>query len=128
MTRNEQEFYQNIARIARSSEDIFVAIEKLANALEKNNKHLGTGCSLDPDNLVNETFKAEENEELDVQHDYLHQLVQDLDNNGYQEFCNTHCLRANDAVEVSNYITDLDYDEVLGIIKEIINNNKTNKL
>ena len=71
------------------------------------------------DNQVNETFKAEEQEETDIQHDYLHQLVQNLDNNGYQEFCNTHCLRANDAVEVSNYITDLDYVEVLGLIQEI---------
>ena len=37
MTRNEQEYYKNIARIARSSEDIFVAIERIANALESGN-------------------------------------------------------------------------------------------
>jgi hypothetical protein len=131
MTRNEQEYYKNIARIARSSEDIFVAIERIANALEKNNKHLGTGCSLDPKNLDHQVdeadcdcnedcpCKAEENEELDTQHDYLHQLVQDLDNTAYNEFCNTHCLRANDAIEVSNYIMELDYEECLGAIKEL---------
>ena len=114
MNRNDIEFYNNNVPAIRR------ALERIADALEKgNNKHLGTGCSLDSDNLVNETFKAEENEELDTQHDYLHGLVQDLDNNAYQEFCNAHCLRANDAVEVSNYITDLDYDEVLGIIKEL---------
>ena len=134
MTRFEQDYYNDVSSIEKS-------LKRIADALEKgNNKHLGTGCSLDPNNLkhqevdgkvwnseidewvdkdVNETLKAEEQEELDTHHDYLHQLVQDLDNNAYQEFCNTHCLRMNDAVEVSNYITDLDYSEVLGLIKEI---------
>jgi hypothetical protein len=63
--------------------------------------------------------RVQEQEELDTQHDYLHGLVQDLDNDAYNEFCNTHCLPASDTVAVSNYITDLDYDEVLGIIKEL---------
>ena len=66
-----------------------------------------------------DALNKETQEELDTHHDYLHGLVQDLDTDAYNEFCNTHCLRANDAVEVSNYITDLDYDEVLGIIKEL---------
>ncbi len=127
-TRYEQDYYNDVSKIEKS-------LKRIADALENSNVknvHLNTGCSLDPDNLVNEmlpkaehdaavneTFKAEEQEETDIQHDYLHGLVQDLDNNAYQEFCNAHCLRANDAVEVSNYITDLDYDEVLGIIKEL---------
>ena len=42
-----------------------------------------------------------------------------MDTDDYQEFCNTHCLPFNDTVAVSNYITDLDYDEVLGLIQEI---------
>ena len=60
-----------------------------------------------------------EQKELDTHHDYLHQLVQDLDSNAYLEFCNAHCLPSNDAVAVSNYITDLDYDEVLGAIEDL---------
>jgi hypothetical protein len=63
--------------------------------------------------------RIQEQEELDTQHDYLHQLVQNLDRNAYLEFCNEHCLPASDAVAVSNYITDLDYDECLGIISDL---------
>ena len=120
MTRNEIEFYNNNVPAIRR------ALERIADALENNNevahnvKHAFTGIDgKQVDEAVNETLQAEENEELDIQHDYLHQLVQDLDNNGYQEFCNTHCLRANDAIEVSNYIMELDYEECLGAIKEL---------
>ena len=63
--------------------------------------------------------QIDEDEKLDIQHDYLHGLVQDLDNDAYHEFCNAHCLPASDTVAVSNYITDLDYDEVLGIISDL---------
>ena len=120
MNRNEIEFYNNNVPAIRR------ALERIADALENNNeiahnvKHAFTGIDgMQVDEAVNETLQAEENEELDTQHDYLHGLVQDLDTDAYNEFCNTHCLRANDAVEVSNYITDLDYVEVLGIIKEL---------
>jgi len=124
MTRNEQEYYANINGIEK-------ALDRIANALENNvtqtTKEIpGFEGTLDAlDDLCNVT---KENEELDTQHDYLHQLVQDLDNERYNEFCNIHCLRANDAVEVSNYITDLDYVEVLGIIKEIEAANEDDKL
>jgi hypothetical protein len=64
-------------------------------------------------------LNKETQEEMDIQHDYLHGLVQDLDNERYNEFCNIHCLPASDAVAVSNYIADLDFDECLGIINEI---------
>ena len=37
----------------------------------------------------------------------------------YAEFCNEHCLPTADSVAVSNYITDLDYHEVLSIISDI---------
>ena len=137
MTRNEQEYYANINDIAR-------ALDRIANALENNNKedkiYYKTRKDMFMDNpCTKEEYEASKQEahnvkhaftgmdgtqvdeaiELDTQHDYLHQLVQDMDNDDYQEFCNTHCLRANDTVEVSNYITDLDYDEVLGIISDI---------
>lgn len=95
MTRFEQDYYNDISSIEKS-------LKRIADALEKGN-----------------TTTKQESEELDTQHDYLHQLVQNLDNNGYHEFCNEHCLPANDAVAVSNYITDLDYDEVLGIISDL---------
>ena len=105
MNRFEQDYYNDVSSIEKS-------LKRIADALENSNV-------TKVDSQVDETFTKEEQEELDTHHDLLHQLVQDLDNNGYQEFCNTHCLRANDAVEVSNYITDLDYDEVLGIIREL---------
>ena len=121
MTRTELEFYSHNVPAIRK------ALERIADALEGNNnlKEQTVNKAVDRilddgiDFQVNETLQAEENEELDTQHDYLHQLVQNLDNNGYQEFCNTHCLRANDAIEVSNYIMELDYSEVLGAIKEL---------
>ena len=140
MTRAELEFYSHNVPAIRK------ALERIANALENQNQFVVNTIKgqnhkaafeaeqaqdkvvdkavdriLDNgiDFQVNETFKAEEQEELDTQHDYLHGLVQDLDNDAYNEFCNTHCLPASDTVAVSNYITDLDYDEVLGIIKEI---------
>ena len=91
MTRNEFEYYANINGIEKS-------LKRIADALEKNNeiahnvKHAFTGMDgKQVDEAVNETFKAEEQEDTDIQHDYLHQLVQNLDNNAYQEFCNTHC-------------------------------------
>ena len=134
MTRNEHEYYANINGIAK-------ALDRIANALENNNevahnvKHAFTGMDGTDiqdkyaNKAVNRILEGSiDNEELDTQHDYLHQLVQDLDNERYHEFCNLHCIRSNDAVEVSNYITDLDYDEVLGIIKEIEAANEDDKL
>jgi len=121
MNRNEIEFYNNNVPAIRR------ALERIADALEKNdlqdkaaNKAVNRILEGSIDNQeIDERLKHIEQEELDTQHDYLHGLVQDLDREGYYEFCNTHCLPANDAVAVSNYITDLDYDEVLGIIQEI---------
>ena len=122
ITRFEQDYYNDVSSIEKS-------LKRIADALEKNNltaeeahnvKHAFTGMDgKQVDEAVNETLKAEEQEELDTQHDYLHGLVQDMDNDAYNEFCNTHCLPASDTVAVTNYITDLDYDEVLGIIKEL---------
>ena len=113
MNRFEQDYYNDVSSIEKS-------LKRIADALEKNN-YEAEQAKLYTDDIKaqDDALNKETQEELDTQHDYLHGLVQDLDNNAYQEFCNTHCLRANDAVEVSNYITDLDYDEVLGIIKEL---------
>ena len=36
MTRNEQEYYKNIARIARSLEDIVITLEKMVNEKKTN--------------------------------------------------------------------------------------------
>ena len=139
MTRAELEFYSyNVPAIRK-------ALERIANALENQNqfvrntingqKHKAeeedkiyykTRKDMFADNpCTKEEYDAakqdrvQEQEELDTQHDYLHDLVQDMDNDDYHEFCNEHCLPASDTVAVTNYITDLDYDEVLGIIKEI---------
>ena len=106
ITRNEQEYYANIGNIAR-------ALDRIANALENQNQ------------FVVNTIKGQkaqdedEDTELDIQHDYLHQLVRNLSGKDYAEVCNEHCLPTADAVAVSNYITDLDYDEVLGIISDL---------
>jgi len=127
MNRNEQEYYANINGIAK-------ALDRIANALENQNqfvvntikgqkaqdKVVDKAVDRILDNGIDFTpHQIDKDEQLDIQHDYLHQLVQNLDNNGYHEFCNEHCLPANDAVAVSNYITDLDYDEVLGIISDL---------
>ena len=95
MTRFEQDYYNDISSIEKS-------LKRIADALEKGN-----------------TTTKQESEELDTQHDYLHQLVKNLSGKGYAEFCNEHCLPTADAVAVSNYITDLDYDECLGIISDL---------
>ena len=137
MNRNEQEYYANIGNIART-------LDRIANALENQNQFVRNTINgqkhkaeeedkiyyksrkdMFADNpCTKEEYDAvkQENEELDTHHDYLHGLVQDLDNDAYNEFCNTHCLPASDTVAVSNYITDLDYDEVLGAIKDIEEN------
>ena len=138
MTRNEIEFYNNNVPAIRR------ALERIADALENNNltaeeahnvKHAFTGLDgkqvdekyeAEQAKLYTDDIKAQDDalnketqEELDTHHDYLHGLVQDLDNEAYYEFCNTHCLPASDTVAVSNYIMELDYSEVLGIIKEL---------
>jgi len=121
MTRNEQEYYANINGIEK-------ALDRIANALENNvtqtTKDIpgfeGTLDALDGLTIKsNDQANEDVLEEYDTKNDELHELVQDLDNERYHEFCNIHCLPSNDAVAVSNYIADLDYDEVLGIIKEI---------
>ena len=38
MNRNEQEYYRNVARIARSLEDIVITLEKMVNEKKTNNK------------------------------------------------------------------------------------------
>jgi len=144
MTRNEHEYYANINNIAKT-------LDRIANALENNNlKEQTVNKAVNrilEGNIDNQEYEAEQaklytddikaqddalnketQKEMDIQHDYLHGLVQDLDNERYHEFCNIHCLPSNDAVAVSNYITDLDYDEVLGIIKEIEAANEDDKL
>jgi len=144
MTRNEHEYYANINNIAKT-------LDRIANALENNNlKEQTVNKAVNrilEGNIDNQEYEAEQaklytddikaqddalnketQKEMDIQHDYLHGLVQDLDNERYNEFCNIHCLPASDAVAVSNYITDLDYDEVLGIIKEIEAANEDDKL
>jgi len=138
MNKIKQKYYADITSIAKT-------LDRIANALENNNKedkiYYKTRKDMFADNpctkeeyeyeaeqarLYTDDIKAQDDalnketqEELDTQHDYLHDLVQDMDNDDYHEFCNTHCLPASDTVAVSNYITDLDYDECLGAIKEL---------
>ena len=124
MNRNEQEYYANIDNIAR-------ALDRIANALENQNQFVVNtikGQKAQDEQITHNVKHAftgmdgtqvDKAIELDIQHDYLHQLLKNLTMNEYQEFCNEHCLPVNDTVAVSNYITDLDYDEVLGIIKDL---------
>ena len=123
MNRFEQNYYNDISSIEKS-------LKRIANALENNNKeykiYYKTRKDMFADNpCTKEEYDAakqdrvQEQEELDTQHDYLHQLVRNLSGKDYAEFCNEHCLPTADSVAVSNYITDLDYDEVLGIISDL---------
>ena len=123
MNRFEQNYYNDISSIEKS-------LKRIANALENNNKedkiYYKTRKDMFMDNpCTKEEYDAakqdriQEQEELDAQHDYLHQLVKNLSGKDYAEFCNEHCLPTADSVAVSNYITDLDYHEVLGIISDI---------
>ena len=129
MTRAELEFYSHNVPAIRK------ALERIANALENQNQFIvntikgqkhKAAYEAEQAELYTDDIKAQDDalnketqEELDTHHDYLHGLVQDLDNDAYHEFCNAHCLPASDTVAVSNYITDLDYDEVLGIISDL---------
>ena len=113
MNRFEHDYYNDISSIEKSLKRIADALEKGNTATKQeahNVKHAFTGM---------DGTQVDEAIELDIQHDYLHQLLKNLTMNEYQEFCNEHCLPVNDTVAVSNYITDLDYDEVLGIIKDL---------
>ena len=117
MNKIKQKYYADITSIAKT-------LDRIANALENNNKedktiYYKTRKDMFMDNPCTKEEHDAVNEEYDTKNDELHELVQNLDNERYHEFCNLHCIRSNDAVEVSNYIADLDYDEVLGIIKEI---------
>ena len=127
MNRFEQNYYNDISSIEKS-------LKRIANALENNNKedkiYYKTRKDMFADNpCTKEEYDAakqdriQEQEELDAMHDYLHQLVRDLSGKDYAEFCNEHCLPTADSVAVSNYITDLDYDEVLGIISDLETSN-----
>ena len=129
MNRFEQNYYNDVSSIEKSLKRIAKALEN-ANETNHNVKHAFTGIDgkqIDNipgfegtlDALDGLTIKSKEQEELDTQHDYLHQLVKNLTMDEYHEFCNTHCLPVNDAVAVSNYITDLDYDECLGAIQDL---------
>ena len=117
MTRYELEFYShNVPAIRKALERIADALE---NKQQENYEAEQARLYTDDIKAQDDALNKETQEELDTQHDYLHQLVQNLKGDAYNELCNTHCLRANDAIEVSNYIMELDYSEVLGAIKEL---------
>ena len=108
MTRYELEFYSHNVPAIRK------ALERIADALEKNNKedkiYYKTRKDMFADNpCTKEEYDAvkQENEELDTQHDYLHQLVRNLSADAFKEFCNEHCLPINDAVAVFSYFAKM---------------------
>ena len=98
MNRFEKDYYNDVSSIEKS-------LKRIASALENSNV-------TEDDDMDNVT-------EHETNCDYLSQLVQNLDSNDYLEFCNTHCLVSSDAVAVTNYIYELDYDECLGAIKDL---------
>ena len=103
MTRNEQQMYSDITSIRKS-------LEKIANALDNNVlDNVNYKPEINPADLCNE------------KNDELYKLVQNLCNNDYLEFCSIHNLPSNDAVFVSNYIAELDYEECLDAIKVVEN-------
>jgi len=115
-------------------------LERIAVALEKNNKKEsihpvdklqgsndipGFEGTLDALDVLTD-IKTITDDYANEKNDELHELVQDLGNNDYLEFCSIHNLNSNDAVAISNYIAELDYEECLGIIKEVENIVETN--
>jgi len=126
MNRFKQDYYNDISKIEKS-------LKRIADALENSNvtqDELYTDdikeYEAEQAKLYTDDIKAQDdalNKETANEHetncDYLHHLVQDLGSTDYNEFCNTHCLPSNDAVTVTNYITDLDYAEVLGVISDL---------
>jgi len=125
MTRNENQMYSDVSSIAKS-------LEKIANALETNvpttpkPKDIpGFEGTLDALDVLCD-IKTITDDYANEKNDELHELVQDLGNNDYLEFCSIHNLNSNDAVAISNYIAELDYEECLGAIKEVENIVETN--
>ncbi len=100
-------------------------LERIAIALEKNNKK-ETETTKDIPGFEGVLNDLDNLTEYNTKNDELHELVQDLGNNDYLEFCSIHNLNSNDAVEISNYIADLDYEECVGAIKEVENIVETN--
>ena len=123
MNRNEQEMYSNISSIAKS-------LEKIAKTLDnKVSNELVDATTKDIpgfEGVLNDLENLYKPEEYDTKNDELHKLVQDLGNNDYLEFCSIHNLNSNDAVSISNYIAELDYEECVGAIKEVKNIVETN--
>jgi len=112
-------------------------LERIAIALEKNTANVvyngelkntkdipGFEGTLDALDVLTDIKTI--TDEYDTKNDELHKLVQNLGNNDYLEFCSIHNLNSNDAVAVSNYIAELDYEECLGAINEVVNIVDTN--
>ena len=87
MNRFEQNYYNDISSIEKS-------LKRIANVLENNNKedkiYYKTRKDMFMDNpCTKEEYDAakqdriQEQGELDTHHDYLHQLVQDLDSTAF---------------------------------------------
>ena len=114
MTRNEQQMYSDITSIRKS-------LEKIANALNNNvtqtTKDIpgfeGTSDALD--NLCN-VRKDDDN----VHNDYLNDLVKNMNQIEYLNFCHEMGYVSNDANRVTSNIYELEYEECLGAIQKAL--------
>ena len=124
MTRNEQQMYSDITSIRKS-------LEKIANALDNNVTQTTKdipGFEGTLDALDNVNFKPEINpadlcyvkkDDVDVQNDYLNDLVQGMNQIEYLQFHNqmNFSFASNDSTAMSNAIYELEYEECLGAIE-----------
>ena len=124
MTRNEQQMYSDITSIRKS-------LEKIANALDNNVTQTTKdipGFEGTLDALDNVNFKPEINpadlcyvkkDDVDVQNDYLNDLVQGMNQIEFLQFHNqmNFSFASNDSTAMSNAIYELEYDECLGAIE-----------
>ena len=124
MTRNEQQMYSDITSIRKS-------LEKIANALDNNVTQTTKdipGFEGTLDALDNVNFKPEINpadlcyvkkDDVDVQNDYLNDLVQGMNQIEYLQFHSqmNFSFASNDSTAMSDAIYELEYEECLGAIE-----------
>ena len=124
MNRNEQEMYSNISSIAKSLEKIAKTLDnKVSNELvDATTKDIPgfEGVLNDLDNLYQPT--SNNNEDDNVQNDYLNDLVQGMNHIQYLNFHHDMAFgfASSDTAALNDHIYELEYEECLDAIKRAL--------
>ena len=121
MTRNENQMYSDITSIRKS-------LEKIANALDNNVTQTTKdipgfeGVLNDLDNLYQpdlSVYGKKDEDDDSIHNDYLNEIVTNMNQIEYSNFHRDLSLSfaQNDAVSMTNFIYELEYEECLGAIK-----------